>query len=218
MTQAKFVIARLSAVTVFLGTIAVFAAPAVAQEALAQSPKAEAEPMPKTMPAEPMVVEDTASKAAAADLIGQCRAVNRQTPIFEARSTTSTAAGLLKMNDKVTLAENSGSVGLIAISKPTKGFIQMANLKNCPGQTPPPKPVGDCRVVTQIKGLSVRKEPGAGDVVGGVAQNDKVTLVMPIETKAATDGRDWVKIAKPVSGWVSEGFTGQNFRNLGACK
>jgi hypothetical protein len=166
--------------------------------------------------------EPTPAQKAAPSLIGQCRAVNRQTPVFEARSTTSAALTLLKTNDKVTLAEEGGSNGLIAISKPAKGFIATANLKGCPGSTPPakpePKPTGDCRIVTQTKGLSVRAEPGAGAVVGGVAQNDKITLANPNETKAASDNRDWVKITKPVEGWVSEGFTGQTFRNLGACK
>jgi hypothetical protein len=134
----------------------------------------------------------------------------------------SAALTLLKTNEKVTLAEEGGANGLIAINKPAKGFVPASNLKACPGSNPKPKPepkpTGDCRVVTQMKGLSVRAEPGAGTVVGGVVQNDKITLANPNETKAASDGRDWVKIVKPIEGWVSEGFTGQTFRNLGACK
>jgi hypothetical protein len=168
-----------------------------------------------------MAQDATPAATAAPSLIGQCRAVNKQTPVFESRSTTSSAVTLLKANEKVTLAEEGGTNGLIAINKPAKGFVASANLKACPGSTPPkpePKPAGDCRVVVQTKGLSVRAEPGAGSVVGGVAQNDKITLANPNETKAASDGRDWVKIVKPVEGWVSEGFTGQTFKNLGACK
>jgi hypothetical protein len=154
----------------------------------------------------------------AAELIGQCRAVNKQTPLYKERNTASSALALLKASEKVTLAENAGSNGLISVSVPAKGFVLMANLKACPGPPKPtPTPTGSCRVVVQKQGLSIRKEPGAGEVVGGVGLNEKVTLADPPETKAASDGRDWVKIVKPVEGWVSEGRTGQAFKNLGSC-
>jgi hypothetical protein len=153
-----------------------------------------------------------------AELIGQCRAVNKQTPLYKERNPASAALVLLKANEKVTLAENAGASGLISVSTPDKGFVLMANLKGCPGQPKPtPTPTGSCRVVVQKQGLSIRREPGAGEVVGGVGVNDKVTLADPLEMKAASDGRDWVKIVKPVEGWVSEGRTGQAFKNLGAC-
>ncbi len=196
--------------------------------------------MPEVKPSEPAAekpaeavkeavpeVKAAPAAAAAAELVGQCRAVNKQTPLYKDRNTTSEAAALLKVNEKVTLAENAGSSGLISVSAPAKGFVLMANLKSCPGQKPPTKPptpkptpstpVSSCRVVVQKQGLSIRKEPGAGAVLGGVALNDKVTLVDPLEMKTATDGRDWVKIAKPVEGWVSEGFKDQAFKNLASC-
>jgi hypothetical protein len=152
----------------------------------------------------------------AAGLVGQCRAVNKQTPLYKERNTSSEAVTLLKGNEKVTLAENAGASGLISVSAPAKGFVLMANLKACPGSTTPPA-TGSCRLVVQKQGLAVRKEPGSGEVVGGVALNDKVTLVSPPEKTTATDGRDWVKISKPVAGWVSEGFKDQTFKNLAAC-
>jgi hypothetical protein len=178
--------------------IALSQAPGMAQVDPAAKPAVEAKP--------------------AAELIGQCRAVNKQTPLYKERNTASAAIVLLKANEKVTLAENAGATGLISVSAPAKGFVLMANLKACPGQPKPtPTPTGSCRVVVQKQGLSVRKEPGAGEVLGGVSLNEKVTLADPPESKAATDGRDWVKIVKPVEGWVSEGRTGQAFKNLGPC-
>jgi hypothetical protein len=201
---------KLAAVTTIacVGFNAIGLAPAQAQSGA----------MPK--PAEPAVAEPaTTEKAAATALVGQCRAVNKQTPLYKDRNTTSEAVTLLKINEKVTLAENAGSSGLISVSAPAKGFVLMANLKTCPGQPKPPTtPTGSCRVVVQKQGLAIRKEPGAGEVVGGVALNEKVTLVAPAEMKTATDGRDWVKIIKPVEGWVSEGFKDQAFKNLAACK
>jgi hypothetical protein len=198
--------------------------PAQAQTGASPLPKAPtpAAPTPVATPAAVEAAPKAAPKAAAAGLVGQCRAMNKQTPLYKDRNTTSEAVSLLKMNDKVTLAEDAGASGLIAVSVPGKGFVLMANLKTCPGSkppvvTPPVKPAGSCRLVVQKQGLSIRKEPGSGEVVGGVGFNEKVTLVDPAEAKTATDGRDWVKIAKPTAGWVSEGFKDQAFKNLGSC-
>jgi hypothetical protein len=166
--------------------------------------------------------------AQAAPLIGQCRAVNKQTPLFKTRSTSGEAAVLLKMNDQVVLSENSASDGLIAVSKPSSGFVAVANLKTCPGAkppvTPPVKPptkpddASACRLVVQSKGLAIRKDPATtGEVVGGAGFNEKVTLVMPMEKKVI-EGRTWLKIEKPNMGWVSEGFEAQPFKNLASCK
>jgi hypothetical protein len=162
--------------------------------------------------------------AQAAPLIGQCRAVNKQTPLFKTRSTSGEAATLLKANDQVVLSENSASDGLIAVSKPSAGFVAVANLKACPGAKPPVKPptkpddASACRLVVQSKGLAIRKDPATtGEVVGGAGFNEKVTLVMPMEKKVI-EGRTWLKIEKPNMGWVSEGFEAQPFKNLASCK
>ncbi|OUC16644.1 MAG: hypothetical protein B0A82_00775 [Alkalinema sp. CACIAM 70d] len=160
-----------------------------------------------------------APSAHAQGITGQCRAIKQQTAVFKERSSTSTALVILKADAKVTLAEDAAQDGLIAVSAPTKGFVQTANLKMCPGKPPVTPPAGgSCRVVTQKLGLIVRKEPMSADVVGGVAMNEKVTLANPAEMKEASDGRTWVKIVKPLEGWVSEGFTGSPFKNLEACK
>jgi hypothetical protein len=159
---------------------------------------------------------------AAASIVGQCRSVNKQTPLFKDRSTASTAVALLKPNDKVTIAENTGQNGLIAVSSPAAGYVIMNNLKLCSSApTPTPKPTppaaGACRLVTQSQGLAVRKEPASqAAVVGSVIFNQKVTLVSPPERKTNPDGRMWVKLAAPVSGWVSEGFKDGGM-NLGNC-
>jgi hypothetical protein len=154
-------------------------------------------------------------------LIGQCRAVNKQTPLYKTRSTTGAAIVLLKVNDQVVLSENSASEGLISVSKPSAGFVTVANLKTCPGGTKPPVVTPDanaCRLVVQSQGLAIRKDPATtGDVVGGVGFNEKVTLVMPMEKKIV-EGRTWLKIEKPNMGWVSEGFEAQAFKNLASCK
>ncbi len=199
---------------------------AAAPTKAAATPKAVATPAPKPA-ATPAAPAAEATPAAATSLVGQCRAVNKQTPIFKTRATSAEAVVLLKANDKVTLAENTATDGLISVSAPKAGFVAVANLKACPGGTPAPKPPVDkppvdassCRLVVQSKGLAVRKDPALnGEVVGGVAFNEKVTLVMPMESKTLDDGRVWVKLEKPSMGWVSEGFKDQAFKNLASCK
>ena len=108
------------------------------------------------------------------------------------------------------------------MSTPTKGFVQAMNLKMCDGAKPKPNPKPNpnpsaCRLVTQPKGLAIRKEPGtSSDPVGGVGPNEKITLVIPAESKNTDDGRTWIKISKPAEGWVSEGFVNGG-KNVTAC-
>jgi hypothetical protein len=213
-----------------LGSVAVAGAIALSSilPALAETkpaaPKAAATPSPKLSPkptVTPVVPEpEAAPQAAASSLVGQCRAVNKQTPIFKTRATSAEAVVLLKANDKVTLSENTASEGLIAVSAPKAGFVAVANLKACPGgPSGPPAGGSSCRIVVQSKGLAIRKDPAvSGEVVGGAAFNEKVTLVMPMESKTLEDGRVWVKLEKPTMGWVSEGFKDQAFKNLASCK
>ncbi len=163
------------------------------------------------------------SAAIAADgLVGQCRAAKQSTGLYKDRSSSSVLLTSLKMGDKVTIAEAVAKEDLIAVSTPTKGFVQTMNLKMCDGvkptPTPDPKPnASSCRLVTQALGLSIRKDPMSGGApVGGVGQNEKITLVMPAESKNTDDGRTWIKISKPVEGWVSEGFTNGG-KNVTAC-
>jgi Bacterial SH3 domain len=178
------------------------------------------------------MAQDPAAPAKEATLVGQCRAANKRTPIYSARNPTSEVVTLLETGNAVILSENGGENGLIGVSKPKVGFVHSPNLKDCPGKPKPttptaenPKPTPDkpiagiCRKVVQPQGLIVRNEAGnVAPIVGSLALNEKVTLAEPIETVERDDGRIWIKVAKPVAGWTSNGFVKQQFRNLGACE
>ncbi|MEB3292433.1 MAG: SH3 domain-containing protein [Synechococcales bacterium] len=163
--------------------------------------------LPFLMPTQ-LQAQETAST-----LVGQCRAAKQQTTIFQERSASSKALTIVKVNEKVTLAENTASEGMISVSAPVKGFIQTVNLKPCPGQPKPDTSV--CRMVTQTKGLVIRKEPGTGEVVGGVKLNEKVTLAGT--TSKTIEGRIWVEVSKPMAGWISSGLENGS-KNLDSCK
>jgi hypothetical protein len=189
----------------------------------AATPKPTMTPKPAVTPkpvAKPAAMPEPAAPTAAAMLTGQCRAVNKQTALYKDRSTTSAVVLLLKAEDKVTLAEESAQNGLMAVSSPGKGYVAPANLKMCPGAKPKPDPKptdgSSCRVVIQKLGLVVRKDADIkSEVLGGVALNEKVTLVSSMESKTV-DGRNWTHLAKP-DGWVSDGFDGAVGKNLGTC-
>jgi hypothetical protein len=176
------------------------------------------------------MAQDPAAPAKEVTLVGQCRAANKRTPIYTTRNPTSEVVMLLETGNAVMLNENGGENGLIGVDKPKVGFVHSPNLKDCPGKPKPPiaempkptpdKPIaGICRKVVQPQGLVVRNEAGnAAPIVGSLAVNQKVTLAEPIETVERDDGRIWIKVAKPVAGWTSNGFVKQQFRNLGACE
>ena len=149
----------------------------------------------------------------AADLMGQCRAAKQATGIYDKPVSTGKPITMLKTNDRVTLAANTAKDGLIEINVPSDGFIKTADLKMCGKSVP----TSACRLVTQVRGLVIRTGPGSAEVVGGVAQNEKITLVSPMESKDTADGRTWIKIVKPMAGWVSEGFKNAG-QNVAMCK
>ena len=157
------------------------------------------------------------NSAMAADLMGQCRAAKQATGIYEKPVATGKPIAMLKSNDRVTLAANMGKDGLIEINVPSDGFVKTADLKMCGTVKPTPTEGSSCRLVTQVRGLVIRKGPGSAEVVGGVAQNEKITLVSPMESKDTTDGRTWIKIVKPMEGWVSGGFKNAG-QNVAMCK
>ena len=149
----------------------------------------------------------------AADLMGQCRAAKQATGIYDKPVSTGKPITMLKTNDRVTLAANTAKDGLIEINVPSDGFIKTVDLKMCGKSVP----TSACRLVTQVRGLVIRTGPGSAEVVGGVAQNEKITLVSPMESKDTADGRTWIKIVKPMAGWVSEGFKNAG-QNVAMCK
>ncbi len=163
----------------------------------------------------------SAPAAMAADgLMGECRAAKQSTGLYKERSSSSVLLTSLKTGDKVTIAEAAPKDGMAAVSTPSKGFVQTMNLKMCDGAKPKPDPkpnASACRLVTQVQGLAIRKGPmTTAEAVGGVGPNEKITLVMPAESKNTDDGRTWIKISKPAEGWVSEGFTNGS-KNVTAC-
>ncbi len=168
------------------------------------------------------MVIGTSSPASAADavkLTGQCRAAKQSTGLYRDRDSSSMLVTSLKLGDKVMLAEEMATNNMILVSTPSKGFVQTVNLKMCSGVVPvPPNPnVSSCRLVTQPMGLAIRKGPGgSNEAVSGVAQNEKITLVTPPESKNTDDGRTWIKISKPAEGWVSEGFVNAG-KNVAPC-
>jgi hypothetical protein len=172
---------------------------------------------------------------AQASLVGQCRAAKQATAIFKEASATSVLVAPLKLNEKVTLAAEAKD-GFIAISAPSKGYVQTVNLKACPGAKPTPTPTPTptpspssgtptekdlCRYVTQPKGLVIRKQASAtSEVVGEAPAESKVMLTTnPPTAKTETDGRIWLEISAPAKGWVSSGFnTPGSGTNLVSCK
>ena len=154
--------------------------------------------------------------AAAPVLSGQCREAKVSTPIFSQRSSTSSTVSLLATAQRVTLAENAVVNGFILVNVPSNGYVQAVNLRACSGQ--PPK--GLCRRVVQPQGLIIRQGPNTTSaIVGGADFNSQVFVTTnPATASTAADGRVWVQIAKPVAGWVSNGFQSAPGGNLVFCQ
>jgi Bacterial SH3 domain len=164
-----------------------------------------------------------AQTPAAASIIGQCRAAKQSTAIFSQRASTSAVVTALAAEQRVTLSENGGTDGFIGVSAPSKGFVQTVNLKPCanaPTPTPVPNNKGLCRRVSQTQGLIIRQGPNTtSNVVGGADFNSQVFLTTtPATSKVSSDGRIWVQIAKPIGGWVSNGFQNSPGTNLVFCQ
>jgi hypothetical protein len=150
----------------------------------------------------------------AQSLAGQCRQVNKQVPVFAERDATSEALRLLPRSTEVTLS-GSGEGGFIAINAPTTGFVHTVNLTTCDTINPPSASV--CRRVVYPGGLAIRSQPNPNSTyVGGVNYLNRVTLTNnPPTTQREANGRNWVQIAEPLAGWVSNGFGSTS--NLAYC-
>jgi hypothetical protein len=187
----------------WMKSIGLLAIGAIATTGLGLPVAAQPEPSPSAIP-----TQDS--------LVGQCRAVNKPTPIYTTTSVTSPTLGTLATNSKVTLADNGNGAGFIGISKPLKGFVQTANLKACP----PAPPANACRrvIYPPYGGVNIRREPNiTSELLGGIPYLERLYLTtVPATTKTDSSNRVWVEIAKPINGWVSNGFKGGN-SNLGYC-
>jgi len=160
--------------------------------------------------------------------VGECRAANRPTPVFESASTVSSALRIVGADQKVTLSA-AGANGFVRISSPLDGFIQTAVLKMC---NIPPK-VG-CRLLVKPDFANVRREPkippaGAPDnVIGSVAKGETVSVTLSPSGSVITasgDGFIWVQIdasRPPISntgvGWIYNSRIGVNESNLTVCR
>jgi hypothetical protein len=161
-------------------------------------------------------------------LVGQCRAAKQRIFVYPERSTTSQSIRTLAPNELVTLAD-TGAAGWIAISAPIAGYVRASDLKSCPGGTRPPTPTPTpdtqppseqgsqggsnvCRkVISPPEGLAVRNTPViSAPRISGVYVGNTVKLVSPRESQKDSQGRTWVRISEPSTGWISSGFPNGN--------
>jgi hypothetical protein len=155
--------------------------PSWAQSTPAPSPTLAQTPSPT--PAQTPVPTSKPSptpKAAPMATPSFCRAVNRDTPLFSAASTTSATVRTLAKNSTVTLASMPPAGSQFAqVSAPAAGFVQTAVLKLC-ATVEQPAPPSVCRAVATTAptaGIRVRKQPNTqADVLTAVFPKDKVYL------------------------------------------
>lgn len=155
-------------------------------------------------------------QVAQASVVGQCRAAKISTPVFRGALATSEALQLVAADKTVTLAGTSDANGFIAVSSPTSGYVFAVNLKPC-DNAPPTKEL--CRrVIRPNEGLVIRRDAtSTSSAVGGVPIFGQVTLTTSPATVTRAENRDWVQIAAPANGWVSNGLSSQSVSNLGYC-
>lgn len=173
---------------------------------------------------ESILSRETSDFDLAQGLMGQCRAAANSIFVYSERSTANPIRAL-QPNEQVTLAEESGRAGWIAISSPISGFVQAKDLKPCSNaggnseEVSRPSP-GRCRRVVYdgTEGVAIRERPDQNTPrVGGVFFGDSVTLVNPPQFRLDSEGREWVRIVAPTAGWMSNGFPATGDINLSAC-
>jgi hypothetical protein len=182
---------------------------------------------------ESMILRDRDGVQIAQGVRGQCRAATQSVFVYRERSTASPLR-VLEPDERVTLAEESGRNGWIAIESPIRGFVEARNLKSCNAETsvsptPPPNrptpnpPSNLCRQVTYLgeEGIAIRESPNPdARRVGGVFFGERVTLsTRPTRQRFVKDeqGREWVRVTRPAAGWMSNGFPASGNMNLAAC-
>jgi hypothetical protein len=158
---------------------------------------------------------------AQASLAGQCRAAKQQIPIFRESDPTSEALRLIAVNDEVILAGTSvEGDGFIRISGPVTGFVHAINLKPCGGNTEIPATKELCRqVIRPSQGLVIRRQPtSTAAQVGGIPYLGRITLTSNPATVTKAENRNWVEVALPAKGWVSNGLVTEANSNLSYCR
>lgn len=143
--------------------------------------------------------------------------------IYENPSTGSRTIRSVLPNESVVVTTELVE-GWRTVLEPRAGFIQQARLKECENASSRVRSISSTRVIPTTSfchrvtpsvdpGLNVRSGPTeAATVVDTLAPG---TVVRLRSTTAQMDstGRSWVPIIAPVSGWVSDGFPG-NQTNL----
>ncbi len=181
---------------------------------------------------EPTSLQRSDNFQLAQGLVGQCRAAKQRIFVYSQRSTTSQTVRTIAPNEQVTLADD-GAAGWVAISSPEPGYVRASELTTCqaanrPTPNPAPNPAPNqtsslCRIVTYNGpegGLAIRSRPDrSAPRVDGVKLGDRVTL--RTSTPPSTldkDGRNWVEVTAPSSGWISNGFPSAKSTNIGPCR
>ncbi len=151
--------------------------------------------------------------------VGACRAATRSTFIYQDRSTAYRIRAL-QPNEKVTLAEERGRAGWIAISSPISGFVESKDLKLCSEASSRPSSSNLCRQVTYkgLEGVAIRERPDMNSrQLDAAFSGEQVTLINPPQFIVDNQGREWVRLAAPSAGWMSNGFPATGDINLEAC-
>jgi len=150
--------------------------------------------------------------------IGECRAAKQGIFLYDKPDSSGRKIRSILTNEEVTIAGTNEN-GWIAISSPANGFVQTVDLKSCEGgNRPPGENTGSCRRVTDLvgQGLNIRAQPNTeSDIIGSLFAGDIVRL-KSTENRVDPTGRNWVAIASPQEGWISEGFRDSEGRNLEA--
>lgn len=188
-----------------------------------------------TQKSEPTLLQRQGNFQVVQNLVGQCRVAKQRIFVYTQRSETSQTLRTLAPDEQVTLADN-GVRGWIAISEPEVGYVRAEDLTKCP-QAAKPKPttttstttttnttatkLGLCRIVTYkgTEGLAIRERPDKNSPrVGGVYPGNTVTLKQdPPQFVLDKEGRAFVELTAPTSGWLSYGFPNSKSANIGAC-
>lgn len=179
------------------------------------------------------------SSAIAQNMTGECRALNRTAFLYTTRSRESPVLSLTE-NSRVTLEEESKGDGWIAVSTlagDNLGFVETRYLMPCnntantnpPSTTTnrPPKLIEPsittnqnpsvCRrvIYRDPEGVAIRTAPRADATWLGSLGFDDVVMIDRSQTRRVGE-REWVKLTRPVEGWMSNGFPGEG-SNLGVC-
>lgn len=188
----------------------------------------------QTQKSESNVSERQGNVQLAQGIVGQCRAAKQRIFVYPERSTSSQSIRTLAPNELVTLAD-TGAAGWIAISAPIAGYVRASELKPCPGGTRPPTPAptpaptptptptptpsptptssaNSCRkVIYPPEGLAVRNTPViTSPRISGVYVGNTVKLASPRQSQKDSQGRTWVLISSPTTGWISSGYPSGN--------